>query len=198
MAQNNRVGVSERFSICEGESVTSIKLTKIEVARRQIEAAIETLFAGDPVAAHTLAAAGSQIVRDLCKANNVVGFEEFEDWIKPEFLSDFWRNYNRSASSMKHAKRDPSAIIVFNPQETEYALLFAIKWFRDLGNKLTPRMVVFLHWFGACHPHIIADNANDLRAQALQNASQHAQNLDHDTLLKIGADLLAKADASKA
>ena len=170
-----------------------IKLTKIEAARRQIEAAIRVLFADDdPIAAHTLAAAGSQIVRDLCEAANVAGFQEFKDWIKPEYLKDYWRKYNESASFLKHAERDGSAVYDFKPEETEYLLLFAVKWYHDLGNAMTPTMVVFLTWFGACHPDIIAKGANDLMAEALRQAAQHAQYLDRDQRLKTGADLLAK------
>jgi hypothetical protein len=71
-------------------------------------------------------------------------------------------------------------------------LLFAIKWYRDLGNATTPTMVVFLAWFGACHPNIIAEGANALMAEALRQAAQHAQHLDRDERLKIVAELLAK------
>lgn len=173
--------------------MNTIKLTKIEVARRQIEAAIRVLFANDdPIAAHTLAAAGSQIVRDLCEAANVSGFQEFQDWIKPEYLKNYWRKFNESASFLKHANRDGLATYDFNPEETEYILLFAIKWYRDLGSTATPTMVLFLTWFGACHPNVIANDANDLMAETLRHAAQHAQNLDRDERLKTGADLLAK------
>ncbi len=172
-----------------------IKLNKIEVARRQIEAAIRNLFLGDdPIAARTLAAAGNQIVRDLCEAGGVAAFQEFKDWIKPECLKAYWRKYNESASFLKHANHDGAATYDFKPEETDYILLFAIKWYRDLGNAPTQVMLVFLTWFGACHPNIIASGANDLMAQALRQAAQHAKNLDRGERLEIGGDLLVKAN----
>lgn len=98
----------------------------------------------------------------------------------------------RVGKLLKHADHDGSATYDFKPEETEYVLLFAIKWYRDLGNATTPTMVVFLTWFGACHPNMIAKGANDLTAEAIRQAAQHARYLDRDERLRTGADLLAK------
>src|ERR1039457_2479734 len=46
----------------------AVKVTKLEAAQRQVNAAIRMLFDGyDAVAVHTVTAAAHQIVRDICR-----------------------------------------------------------------------------------------------------------------------------------
>ena len=46
----------------------TVRINKIDAARRQIVTAIELLFSGgDPVAIYTLAGAGWHILKDLCE-----------------------------------------------------------------------------------------------------------------------------------
>jgi argininosuccinate synthase len=50
--------------------MTSIIVTKIEAARRQLNTAIELWFNdGDPVSIHTLASSAHQIIHDLNRRN---------------------------------------------------------------------------------------------------------------------------------
>lgn len=177
--------------------MTRARITKIEAARQQIEAAIRLLFEDEnPIASHTLAAAGSQIVRDLCEARDIVGFQEFKDWIKPEHMKEYWTIYNRTANFFKHADKDGDASYNFKPEETDYVLLFAIKWYHDLGADLTRVMVAYMYWFGAGHPNIIKRGANFGPWQpAFDKMKSFLGNVDRAERLKLGAEVLANVRA---
>jgi len=52
--------------------MTEMRVTKIEAARRQIDAAIRLLFSEeDPVVIHTIASAGFRILRDIAHNNEI-------------------------------------------------------------------------------------------------------------------------------
>jgi len=177
--------------------MTTMRIDKIDVERRQIEAAIRLLFENEnQIAAHTLAAAGSQIVRDLCEVRKIVGFEEFKDLIKPEHMKDYWRVYNRSANFFKHADKDGAATYEFNPEETDYVLLFAIKWYRDLGATPTSVMVAYLSWFAASNPNTLKEGATFGPWQpAFDKMKSFLNHVDRAERLELGKEVFAKVRA---
>ena len=94
--------------------MAKIKVTKLEAAQRQIDAAIRMLFANeDPVAIHSIAAAGSRILRDLAKQKQTDIWKMMNDCIRPEMREEFWgaKGMNRFANFLKHADIDPTEII---------------------------------------------------------------------------------------
>lgn len=63
--------------------MTKLRLNKLDVARRQVDAAIRMTFNGeDPLATHTVIAAGNRIIRDLCeKRGDIESYLQFTGWI---------------------------------------------------------------------------------------------------------------------
>lgn len=128
-----------------------ITLSKLEVARRQLETAITMYFnGGDPVSTHTLAAASLEILRDL--NNALQGSPMFSDLeasgiIKPDKLA-LARSAMRSAQNFfKHADKDPNGTLDFNPEATAFYLLDAIEKYRELSKENPPIVRVFGLWF---------------------------------------------------
>lgn len=85
--------------------MTKIRINKMDAARRQIDSAIRMTFANeDPVAIHSVVAAGHRIIKDICELRgDVESYLRFTDWIEPQFEREFWRHLNASANFLKHA-----------------------------------------------------------------------------------------------
>lgn len=141
--------------------MSTIRVNKIEVAHRQLNAAIKMTFGGeDPIAVHTVASAGHRIIRDICESRgDITGFQRFTDWITPGQEGKFWRVVNRSANFFKHAGRDVDAIHEMDEQETDFLVVLASKWYGDLGFAQSHEMRCFAAWFAMCHPKSFTPSA---------------------------------------
>ena len=116
------------------------QVSKLEAARRQIDAAIRMLFnEEDNLAVHTLAWAAHCVVRDVAKATG-----------KANLLSDFFErhldsHYRELANFLKHADRDPNeAIVEFADDVPDMLLEMASTIFVGLGEKQTAEMIALI------------------------------------------------------
>jgi hypothetical protein len=110
------------------------KVSKLEVARDQLDAAIELFFLSDKlIAVHTLTAAAYNVLADLSKRDG----GEFP-FIKSGFIaslkeserSKVWAFLTAPENFFKHADRDPDDILEFDPELTEMLLLDACSYFK--------------------------------------------------------------------
>lgn len=102
--------------ILPGEFGPEIKLTKLDVACRQVRTAIRLWFTdGDPVSIHALAFAAHEIIHRLYKLRGLRDLLFDSDWIKDEYRSEWGRSLKKHGGFFKHADTDPDAEIIFNP-----------------------------------------------------------------------------------
>jgi len=138
--------------------MSKIKINKMDAARRQIDAAIRMTFADeDPVAIHSVISAGNRIVRDLCaKRGDIKSYLRFTDWIRDGCEKQFWQAFNASANFIKHADEDESdAILDLDDEASDFLIVFASKWYRDLGNPASREMNTFVMWWAAQHDGMV-------------------------------------------
>jgi hypothetical protein len=137
--------------------MAKIRVNKIDAARRQIDAAIRMLFDnGDPVAIHTLAAAGGRILRDLCGAKGTPMHQMFKGVIRPDKEKEFWEAMNRPANFFKHADRDADEILDdVDERFNDFTLFYAVEYYRDLGYTPTAEMRAFMTFFTVTNPDIL-------------------------------------------
>jgi hypothetical protein len=98
-----------------------VTLTKLEAAERQFRQAVSLHFGGvDPVSALTLAAAASEILRDVAKRKGVHHplHNEVVPLVPPGKRKEFRRLIRKPQNFLKHARRDPDAAIALNPEFT--------------------------------------------------------------------------------
>jgi hypothetical protein len=137
--------------------MTKLRINKLDAARRQINAAIRMTFEGeDPVAIHSVIAAGHRIIRDICEQRgDIESYLRFTDWIAPGYEREFWHAMNASANFIKHADKDPDEIHELDDEASDYMIVFATKWYRDLGNSISTEMNVFATWWAVQHPNVL-------------------------------------------
>ena len=120
------------------------RIGKLEAARRQIEFAISAHFSnGDPFAIHTVTTAAFGILRALAeKRGSVKAHQAISDRIRPGKEGEFWRYINRASNFLKHADRDPDAMLEdVSAEINDSAIFFAIVYYADLSpSPISPTM----------------------------------------------------------
>lgn len=88
-----------------------IRIEKIEVAERQLVMAIRLFFQHeDPVVIHTLLGASIQILHDYIDfwgtEEKQSAYEILKKSIAPEYIQEFFKQYNKARNFFKHGDRD--------------------------------------------------------------------------------------------
>ncbi|WP_158803945.1 hypothetical protein [Acidisoma sp. L85] len=134
-------------------------ITKIEAARRQLEAAIRLVAAEeDELAVHTLTMAAYGVLTDLAKGNLT-----YETDLKPHATALGKKTLYDTASFLKHADRDPQGTIAaFAPEENDWRIGFCLVAYRFLEGSFTYTMAAFHHWMLIRHPdHFLLEYDED-------------------------------------
>ena len=147
------------------KSPASLKISKTDAARRQLESAIRLWFYdGDPVSVHTLAAAAHQLVHDLGKARGITAvLRELPD-IRPEYKKQVHQAIARDENFFKHADRDPDALLEFKPVATEFFIIDAVLTYEALTSERPPVFRTYQMWMTLQNPDLVRD---DLKAEWL-------------------------------
>jgi hypothetical protein len=154
-------------------------INKLEAARRQIECAIRLVAAvEDQLAIHTLTMAAFGILRGLSK-----GRHYYEVGIKPELNVMGKKQLNAAANFLKHADRDPTAILEpFAHEGNDWRIGFCVILYRDLAGGITPEMAAFHTWMVIRHPDqfMLAEDEDKDFEQAYREAIQFLRQSGRD------------------
>jgi hypothetical protein len=161
-------------------------LTKFDVARRQIDAAIKLLFqGGDTVAVHTLSMAAFGILYDISKGQDGLFHLHFDEMILPGKEKEFWRHFNKWSNFSKHADRDPDGTIdILDESVNDFLLFFCCLGFTTNGQATTHRMKMFTLWFATLYPALIKEGT-ELKAK-IESETAFAKHLSRTALLEVG------------
>lgn len=141
-----------------GETPT-IRVSKLNAARRQLDCAIELWFAGkDEVSIHTLAAAAHQIVHDINKKKGGRDLLLDSIVIKDEYRSEYIALIKRDMNFFKHADKDPEGITEFAPLQSVMFMLFSAAGLQELGENLNDVERAFFSWLTFHHPTWIRES----------------------------------------
>jgi hypothetical protein len=121
----------------------TINITKLEMAERQVNAAIRHYFLDpDPVPCLTLAGAAYQIVHDLAGEDHQGVVLDNGDEIGEGFYPAFRYPYE----SLKHADRKPDEVLPFPIDLPELYIDEAVDKYYFLAGKYSLEMIVFRVW----------------------------------------------------
>ncbi len=164
-------------------------------------------FSGeDPLAVHTVVAAGVGIVRDLAEhRGNLRDRQTYENALREIYRAKIGRDptqeeverdsprlrkllssaRKKPANFLKHADRDPNDFLNEANLETDHILLEACLLYKELGFDLTTEMHAFGRWHLAVYPHEEGD--------ALITADGPVHELSRESQLSFGAWLLKQS-----
>lgn len=138
-----------------------VQLTKLEAAQRQLNRAIQMLFAeDDPVCTHTLAGAASILLTDLLEHHKPSStWEQKAQEDNDLGRAEFFRIARKAQNFLKHARDDPNESLEFNPSDTDALLALAVFNASELAS-LSPEADVFQLWSLAlfCPPDMVNDS----------------------------------------
>jgi hypothetical protein len=125
-------------------------ITKLDVAEREIVAAVQLLFdGGDPIPIYAPANAAREITSTLCEKR---GLHSMVDWIQEEHphmsRKAIYREASKHAAFFKHANQDPDGVLDdFDPVEADAVLYMACADFRNVCGGLPVEGDTFDLWF---------------------------------------------------
>lgn len=135
----------------------SLAISKLDAAKRQLDTFIKLYFhSGDPVAMHTLTAAAFCIIRDLNdkRGGNPTLQDKMFEYLKPEHHKLFRDKINEAQNFFKHADRDHTNILEFNPDSTEFIAMDACSKYVELTGEYPPLFQIFNGWMMLTHQEI--------------------------------------------
>lgn len=133
-------------------------VSKLDAAKRQLETGISLYFHNaDPVSIHTLVAASYNLLRDLNKNNGgkpLFAKELVFDYIKEGYQKEFRTKINAPENFFKHADRDFSESLEFNPKLSETFVLEACSVYFRLTGEDPVLFRVFRAWYIVNNPKL--------------------------------------------
>ena len=138
--------------------MSSIELSKFDVAERQLLQAIKLFFQEeDPVSIHTLSEAANQVFSDIGGEFGAISFIRNSDLIKKNKKKEWLRYMFKSRNFFKHANSDKDAIHKFKSEFNDFSLLDGINMYSTIKKKWTPETLAFQIWFGATYPNLLKE-----------------------------------------
>lgn len=150
------------------------------------------LFSGEDVAAcATLAGAGYRILRDIAEASGQSkSYNGLKSVIRPGMEKEFWVVMNSVPNFLKHADKDPHAILDIDDEWVDLALFQASMIYQDLGFRLTPEMNALCTIVLASYPKFM--NVPAEHKAHLEAANRGIAQLSRAEKLALGQQLLAQ------
>ena len=179
----------------------SIRLSKEQAASRQLDTAIDLLFAGaDVVSVQTLAAAASNVFADLLRDHNQKAWEDEIVECFPDNEEEARRVLRSAQNFFKHADRDPKAVIDFDEVTNDETIIVATLEYGNLlmleegeQKKLTTPMSVFQMWYFAKAPELLLlspEGMGDKFVQASQELFPDLKKYPRFRQLALGMEVL--------
>jgi hypothetical protein len=124
-------------------------VTRRQVAREELDAAVELIFRGSIISANVLAWAALDVLRGVAKSRSIATFHDgMELMVRPEKLSEWRRALRSHYTFAKHSDKDPDAVIEkFNELPVEFVAYAASEDYFAIYGQYTVAMLLFKAWF---------------------------------------------------
>jgi hypothetical protein len=145
----------ERFTYTPDMTFQSV--SKLDAATRQLHLAIRLYFQeADPLGFHTLAGAAHRILEDLSrKRGHGVSLESKGLQVQSGHHAIVMRNIRDAKNFLKHADRDPDAMLTFHPDWTDFLMMDAIQMHTGLTATIHLPDAIFLIWVSTKYPEVL-------------------------------------------
>jgi hypothetical protein len=131
------------------------EITRQDAIEHQLNTAIWLWFhEGEIISIHTLACSALKIAHDVAVMMNkppsmLIGVRGNRD-------RDIGKASMEPQNFFKHARKDPDAVLNFNPGMTPYHMYDALMLYQEIYNDMSPHMDLFLLRFRLDYPEIFS------------------------------------------
>lgn len=175
--------------------MTTLILSKFEVAERQLHTAITLFFNdADPVSVHALAESSSQVLYDIREKFGAISLARDNDRIRPERKKEWLQALFKSRNFFKHADRDKDEVHEFNVETNHFSIFDAMCLFVFIKKNRTPETLLFEIWFALKYPDLLLSGPYQ---DAMLSITENTPGLSADDLLYF-SNTLAKLREGKA
>ena len=178
-----------------------IRLSKLDVARRQLVTAIRLFFdSEDPVSVFTLAANSWEVIDALCDKSDVDSIcnesrehtPEGKD-LKTDYINSPFRNF------FKHADRDPEdQLDGFDEKKCDGVIFLAVEDYMRLTGKSPLEFQVFQLWYLAVYLEKVSDDALERIVESTEHEFPNIRSLSREEQVLQGRNSLEHAMADTA
>lgn len=135
----------------------AVEVSKTEVAKRQIDAAIKLYIEdGDIISMHTLVSAAHDVLVDIARARGLDNvYDNFEKMVRPEMLPEWRKTYKEAQNFFKHADKDSDKKLKFKKDIADLKLHITCLVYQQVNGSIEPLQQAFLTWYSAENPRII-------------------------------------------
>ena len=137
-----------------------LRLTKFDVAERQLLQAITMFFREDDVVSvHTVSEAAGQVLSDISGDYGVKNDIKNSEMIKPDMKREWIKHLNKSRNFFKHADNDKDTIHEFKPEINCFSLFSAVLMYNKIKKSWVPETQAYNYWFLLNYPHLIREDS---------------------------------------
>jgi hypothetical protein len=137
-------------------------LNKLDAACRQLNTAILLWFAeSDPVSIHTLACSAYQIVHDINQHRHGPDLLYDSLVFKDEYRNQVINRLKQAYNFFKHADKDPSGAIEFDPAVTDMFILFTSGGIEVLGTRPDETRGAFNIYYGLSNVRFLSEKGKE-------------------------------------
>ena len=133
-----------------------IRLTKQEVAQREIDAAIDLFLAGaDGVPVYVLAMAALDVINGVATKRGIQTVTaDYKASLEPEYRKSWVDLVNGPFNWMKHGGGQGETLRDFMPSSPHLAITLAYSTYWHVFDEPTPKTPVFRAWLAVHHPSL--------------------------------------------
>ena len=160
--------------------LTTLRLTKLEAARRQLRTAIVMFLEDrDPVSIYALASAAQDVLRGLLKAKGKEAISvKDSDFVKPEWLTLWRRSLNQYQNFLKHADEDPDEVLEFKLDLLPVTLIDCVRMYSALTGQMIREGAAFMTWYTRQYP-------DRLKPGVFAESARRAGAVDRGSILRL-------------
>ncbi len=160
-----------------------IKLSKFDVARRQLETAIFLYFEDkDPISIHTLVCAAHEVIMTILKKKSIP-MNINSTFIAEDKINEFNNRIKKARNFFKHADRDSNLTLLFNPEINVFLMLDACEKYIETTGEKPLYFISFRAWMSHIYPEIIKFHENGQQIKLFLNSFKNDKKTFFKTIL---------------
>ncbi|MGJ7523312.1 hypothetical protein ACSFA0_22715 [Variovorax sp. LT1P1] len=132
------------------------RLTKFDVAERQLHQAIQIFFGGgDLVSVLTLSEAATEVLFALSQRSGLKSVMVDNALVRVTYKTRWLDTINKARNFLKHADKDPYGELDLREELIHFSLLDAIALYHPFKHGASPETFIYFQWFAIRYPELI-------------------------------------------